>query len=131
MLSWIKTNTAKGSAGGAADPSAADGTGTRTDGTQRVFTEAQLKTVLSAVWVGGLFLPAGFWLRTRGDALFAGAVLAAGLIGAPALTSLLPTPAYQWAAAALGVLAGTGFNAVLSCHSTYKESIRSVLTPKL
>ena len=52
LLSWIKTNTAKGG-GGAADPSAADGSGTRTDGTQRVFTEAQLKTVLQAVWNSG------------------------------------------------------------------------------
>ncbi|SCB51672.1 hypothetical protein GA0061099_10218 [Bradyrhizobium yuanmingense] len=53
ILSWIKTNTSKGSAGGAADPSAADGTGTRTDGTQRAFTEAQLKTVLAAIWESG------------------------------------------------------------------------------
>ena len=43
VLSWIKTNTDKGTAGGAADPAAADGTGTRTDGTQRAFTETQLK----------------------------------------------------------------------------------------
>jgi len=89
-----------------------------------------LRTLLSAVWVGGLSLPAGFWMRTRGDALFAGALLLAGLIGAPALTPLLPTPAYQWAAAALGVLAGTGFNAVLCCHSA-EDSTRSVLTTKL
>jgi hypothetical protein len=40
ILSWIKTNTDKGTAGGAADPAAADGTGTRTDGTQIAFTEA-------------------------------------------------------------------------------------------
>jgi hypothetical protein len=53
VLSWIKTNTAKGTAGGAADPSAADGSGTRTDGTQRAFTEAQLKTVLQSVWNAG------------------------------------------------------------------------------
>ncbi len=53
ILSWIKSNTSKGSAGGAADPSTADGAGTRTDGTQRAFTEAQLKTVLSAIWVAG------------------------------------------------------------------------------
>jgi hypothetical protein len=53
ILSWIKTNTSKGTAGGAADPSAADGTGTRTDGTQLAFTEARLKTVLSAIWVSG------------------------------------------------------------------------------
>jgi len=53
ILSWIKTNTDKGSAGGAADPSAADGTGTRTDGTQRAFTEAQLKSVLQKIWNSG------------------------------------------------------------------------------
>jgi hypothetical protein len=51
VLSWIKTNTSKGASG--ADPSAADGTGTRTDGTQRVFTEASLKTVLQSVWNSG------------------------------------------------------------------------------
>jgi len=49
ILSWIKTNTSKAGS----DPSAADGTGTRTDGTQRAFTEAQLKTVLSAIWTSG------------------------------------------------------------------------------
>ena len=51
VLSWIKTNTDKASDG--SDPSAADGTGTRTDGTQRAFTEAQLKTVLNAIWNSG------------------------------------------------------------------------------
>ena len=51
ILSWIKTNTSKGASG--ADPSAADGTGTRTDGTQRAFTEANLKTVLQAIWNSG------------------------------------------------------------------------------
>ncbi len=52
VISWIKTNTSKNSATG--DPAAADGTGTRTDAaTTRAFTEAQLKTVLSAIWVAG------------------------------------------------------------------------------
>jgi hypothetical protein len=51
VLSWTKSNTSKGAGG--ADPSAADGTGTRTDGTQRVFTEANLKTVLQSVWNNG------------------------------------------------------------------------------
>lgn len=51
--SWIKTNTNKGTAGGAADPSAADGTGTRTDGTQRAFAESMLKDVLSKIWIAG------------------------------------------------------------------------------
>ncbi|MCC6779773.1 MAG: DUF5309 domain-containing protein [Hyphomicrobiales bacterium] len=51
VLSWIKTNTSKGASG--SDPAAADGTGTRTDGTQRAFTEAQLKTVLQSIWNAG------------------------------------------------------------------------------
>src|SRR5882724_12020438 len=45
ILSWIVSNTSKGTAGGAADPAAADGTGSRTDGTQLAFTEARLKSV--------------------------------------------------------------------------------------
>lgn len=49
VLSWIKTNTSKAGS----DPSAADGTGTRSDGTQRAFTEAQLKTVLQSIWTNG------------------------------------------------------------------------------
>lgn len=52
VLSWLKTNTNKGT-GSAADPSAADGTGTRTDGTQRVFSEASLKSVLQSCFSNG------------------------------------------------------------------------------
>jgi len=52
ILSWIKTNTSKGT-GAAADPANALGTGTRTDGTQVAFTEARLKTVLSSIWTQG------------------------------------------------------------------------------
>lgn len=51
VLSWIKTNTNKGASG--VDPVAADGTGTRTDGTQRVFTEAQIKDVLKKCYDAG------------------------------------------------------------------------------
>lgn len=53
VLSWIKTNTDKSAAGGAADPTTTDGLGTRTDGTQRAYTEAQLKTVLNSAWGNG------------------------------------------------------------------------------
>ena len=54
VLSWIKSNTSKGTAGSPADPSAADGTSTRTDASSLIaFTEARLKTVLSAAWVNG------------------------------------------------------------------------------
>lgn len=53
VLSWIKSNTDKGTAGGAADPAAADGTGTRTDGTQIAFTESRLKNVIQKIWTSG------------------------------------------------------------------------------
>jgi len=54
ILSWIKSNTSTGGTS-PADPAAADGTGTRTDGTGTLpaFTEARLKTVLSATWING------------------------------------------------------------------------------
>src|SRR6185369_3550790 len=45
ILSWLKTNE---STTGTAPATA--GTNSRTDGTQRAFTEAQLKTVLSSIW---------------------------------------------------------------------------------
>jgi hypothetical protein len=53
ILSWIASNTSKGTAGSPADPSPIDGTGTRTDGTQIAFTEARLKSVLSSIWTNG------------------------------------------------------------------------------
>jgi hypothetical protein len=55
ILSWIKTNTSKNTGSGTTgvDPPTADGSTTRTDGTQRAFTESQLKTVLSACWTAG------------------------------------------------------------------------------
>ena len=53
ILSWIMSNTSKSTAGSPADPAAADGTGTRTDGTQIAFTEARLKSVLSSIWTNG------------------------------------------------------------------------------
>jgi hypothetical protein len=48
VLSWIKTNTSTTGT----DPTTS-GTVTRVDGTQRAFTEAQLKTVLAATWTQG------------------------------------------------------------------------------
>lgn len=54
ILSWIKTNTSKGTAGSPADPSAADGTGTRTDASSGIaFTENRLKAVLQSCWTNG------------------------------------------------------------------------------
>ena len=53
ILSWIASNTSKGTAGSPADPSPIDGTSTRADGTQIAFTEARLKSVLSSIWTNG------------------------------------------------------------------------------
>src|SRR5436309_3181847 len=74
---------------------------------------AWLRLLLGAAWVGGLFAPAGFWMRTRSDALFAAAAVATGLAGAPVFTPLVATPALQWLAAALGVAAGAGVRIAL------------------
>ena len=49
LESWIYTNTATPGAGGSG-PAANDGTGLRTDGTQRGFTEALLKTVIGSIF---------------------------------------------------------------------------------
>ncbi len=73
-----------------------------------------LRVLLGAVWVGGLFAPVGFWMRTRGDALFAAAALATGLAGAPVFTPLVATPALEWVAAALGMLAGAAVRIVVA-----------------
>lgn len=51
VLSWIKTNNSSGATGSA--PAAATGANTRTDGTQRAFTEALLKPVLMSIWTAG------------------------------------------------------------------------------
>ena len=52
VLSWIGTNDSFGAASGAS-PVTLDGLATRTDGTQRAFTEALLKPVLQLIWNEG------------------------------------------------------------------------------
>ncbi len=51
VLSWIFTNTSKGTNG--SDPLAGDGASTRTDGSMRAFTENLLKGVLQSAWTNG------------------------------------------------------------------------------
>jgi hypothetical protein len=52
VLSFLYSNTSKGTNG--SDPSSAQvGISTRTDGTMRAFTEAQLKSVLQSAWNNG------------------------------------------------------------------------------
>ena len=50
ILSWLKTNTSEGTSG--VDPTTI-GVSTRTDGTQRAFTETLLKTVVANVFDAG------------------------------------------------------------------------------
>jgi hypothetical protein len=54
VLSWIRSNTnvSTGATTGV-EPTGSDGSGVRTNGTQRAFTEAQLKAVLQSAWVAG------------------------------------------------------------------------------
>jgi hypothetical protein len=51
ILAWIATNDSLDAGG--SSPSPIDGTDARNDGTQRAFTEAQLKSVLSLCWTAG------------------------------------------------------------------------------
>ncbi len=54
VLSWLRTNTnASTGATSGVEPTGSDGSGVRTNGTQRAFTEVQLKNVLQSVWVSG------------------------------------------------------------------------------
>ena len=54
ILAWMRTNTnASTGATSGVDPTGSDGSGVRTNGTQRAFTEVQLKSVLQSVWVSG------------------------------------------------------------------------------
>ncbi len=54
VLSWLRTNTnASTGATSGVEPTGSDGSGVRTNGTQRAFTESQLKSALQATWVAG------------------------------------------------------------------------------
>ena len=55
VLAWIAANDDFGSGGASPATSGgfSTGAGTRTDGTQRAFSESQLKTVLSSCWTNG------------------------------------------------------------------------------
>lgn len=64
------------------------------------------RTLLGLAWLAALWVPAGSWLRTRREALAAGACIAAGLLLAPWAAGLLPTPAAGYLAALAGLGAG-------------------------
>jgi hypothetical protein len=84
------------------------------------------KTLLSLAWVAALWVPAGFWARTRGDAWIIGGAVAAGLLGAPAVMPLCATPLGQWAAAGLGGLAGAAVRPVLERYQRARPSTLAI-----
>lgn len=67
---------------------------------------AEARTAIGLFWLAALFAPLGLWLRTRRDALLAGAAIAAGLLVVPPLAGLLSTPPGQVLAALAGVGVG-------------------------
>jgi hypothetical protein len=78
-----------------------------------VYREAlPYKAFASAAWVAVLFVPAGFWWRTRKDGVFVALGLFAALMLVPALTPLVLTPAVQWVAAGVGLGIGAGLRRV-------------------
>jgi VanZ family protein len=64
------------------------------------------RRLLGLAWLAALFVPAGYWLRTRRDALPAGAAVAAGLLLVPWAAGLVPTPPAEFLAVAVGLGAG-------------------------
>lgn len=75
---------------------------------------AWLKRQLGILWIAFLFLPAGFWCRTRVDTIGALAAAVAALLGAPMFTALVRTPPEQWVGAATGFLAGLALHVGIS-----------------
>ena len=64
---------------------------------------------LSALWMGALFLPLGYWshdLSRRGAAALAGAVLVSGAALLPQLAGAHVAPPAAWTAALCGIAAG-------------------------
>jgi hypothetical protein len=64
------------------------------------------KLLLTLLWVGALFVPAGFWLRRPADALIILPPAVAALLALPRFLHCAPTPPAQVVAVLLGVLCG-------------------------
>jgi hypothetical protein len=75
-----------------------------------------LQGAMHAAWIAALFLPAGFWARTRADAVVIAGGLLAGLVVVPAWTMLQHTPPAQWLGAAFGIGAGIVLQRAKSQH---------------
>jgi hypothetical protein len=65
-----------------------------------------LQDGLNVAWLCLLLLPVGLWLRPNLASAFGAAIVIAGLLWAPSLTGMLPTPLSEWIGGVVGVVAG-------------------------
>lgn len=65
-----------------------------------------LQGLLSFVWIGALTFPVGFWSRGWPRTMLGGVSLTVAMLLVPAVTSLAPTPFFQWVGALIGFLTG-------------------------
>jgi hypothetical protein len=73
---------------------------------------------LDAVWIGALFFPLGFWIRSTPRAALTVIPAATALALSPAVTGLLPSSFVELAAALLGLVAGHGLARWIAARST-------------
>jgi hypothetical protein len=86
-----------------------------------------LLDLLAAGWVGGLFVPIGFWARRHWCSGAALVVACGSVFAAPALTGLGPTPL----PALLGALGGIGLGLLLQLLPPLDASFDVFLKPEL
>ncbi|HEV2150160.1 MAG TPA: VanZ family protein [Longimicrobiaceae bacterium] len=65
-----------------------------------------VRGAIGLAWLAALWVPAGFWIRGRRQALLAAASVATGLLLVPPVAGLLPTPLPALAAALVGLGVG-------------------------
>lgn len=73
----------------------------------------RVMALLRVVWIAAVTAPVGLWVLRTSHAILPGVVLAFGLVAAPVVTVLLPTPPSQWAAMLAGLGAGIAVRRVL------------------
>jgi hypothetical protein len=67
---------------------------------------SRLRTLLDLAWIGLFFFPLGLWMRARWESVLGVALASVSLLAVPFVSSLLPTPAHLYFAAAAGLCVG-------------------------
>lgn len=84
------------------------------------------RSAVSAAWIAALFLPAGFWARTRVDATIVAVGVVASLALVPSWTPLQHSPLAQWLGAALGVAAGATLQRAMTGRLGHRSETTSL-----